>query len=997
MADNQQIQNAERFRKLLKNSDGITKSVLLNGDRVEIARALKNNPSQMELSQIVNDRNDYYRIESEVAAKVEDHKETEKDKLDKSTSQSPSTMAGGAAGIVTSPFGVASKLANNSDLYSEKRLESKADKYAQSELNKTWFTRLVKNVSTEERDALFDKHKMAFYENYLKDHHDHALQLAKTSTNPYLLAAIENENNRKAAMSKKQSLFQRTPIFQRKIISQTPPTTNENAKKDFSSSAGKLQSKQLIGSQTYSRPGPVTETTGKANAPKSSKHAPSRSRFGRGNSGQPNKISNPISLLKRFAPTAAIIGGIVVIMFITMVIMLLGIGVSPVAGGTSTSNGSGSGNGIGEIGGIGVTPLHIDGPGGVKEYIHIVDGAGTSYTEDHVTKSGQTISDPRKNFIYETFALPLGSAGYRKLLSNSNGTPRHINVYFYDPLGDSGAGVTGGGNYSGGETMRFWGFFEYKDAKSGRDASLEHILVHESGHVIQRRGLWPSGFSIATLSSQDNACYDNEWLKSYAFRNSGVTNSNRKDPTTQKAPADCSYIGADSKSDESGAEALANNVYCAPGKPCDYANVYCSAPIVYNGSCNATYDWIRTNIFGGDDFFAPTPPKTNYTFVALGDSLTAWPCDPATFGCVDSHPWGSYDFTGSPWPTQLTNIDTNLILKHNGGLPAKTSAYIESQFSAQVTPFNPDVLFVLAGTNDTGSIDTTINNLNKIIADSKTITSIQKVILLTIPHQCAVSGYSNLNNRIKGLASNYSPVIDISGTSVLTCSDFQPSDRLHLTDSGAKKLAQYIDGQIKSRGLLPVPAQPTSNFHLYCQYNYKTSACDISSLGCAPTSMAMVLTTFGDITTPTNVGIKYGMGCTSPTSYDQIKNALNSLKPKYAVAELGIRSDNLNPTTLKTYLSEGYYIIAGACMKGGYSGAIGHTTVITSSNSDGTFNDADPTWKSPPSNGCSTDTNIHMRTLNITYPGPDLPAGTPCSSKTGMWGGWTWAFAVKKQ
>ena len=403
---------------------------------------------------------------------------------------------------------------------------------------------------------------------------------------------------------------------------------------------------------------------------------------------------------------------------------------------------------------------------------------------------------------------------------------------------------------------------------------------------------------------------------------------------------------------------------------------------------------------GGNPPVAPS--SATFTFVALGDSITAWPCYPVTFGCVDSHPWGSYDFTGNPWPTDLTTIDTNLILKHNGGLPAQTSIQIESQFSAQVTPYNPDILFILAGTNDGGNgiiPSVTITTIEKMITDAKNI-GVKEVILLTIPHQCA-GGYTAINNGIRALASDYTPVIDISGPSVLTCADFQ-ADELHLTDAGAQKLAEYIDGQIKSRNLLPTQSVPTVNFHLYCQYAYPktaTNTCDIYTYGCGPTSLAMILTTFGDTITPVEVGTQYGMGCTiAGTTPDELTSALNSLKPTYVYQSVGVSNNNLNPSTVETLTSKGFYIIAGACMTGGYRGVTGHTTVITSVNTDGTFNDADPTWNSPPNHACTTDANINMRILNPTYPGPDLSAGTPCNDTTyGPWGGWAWAYAVKKQ
>jgi lysophospholipase L1-like esterase len=267
----------------------------------------------------------------------------------------------------------------------------------------------------------------------------------------------------------------------------------------------------------------------------------------------------------------------------------------------------------------------------------------------------------------------------------------------------------------------------------------------------------------------------------------------------------------------------------------------------------------------------PVPPvggQSTYTFVALGDSLTAWPCYPVDAGCVDSHPWGSYDFTGSPWPTHLATIDTNLILKHNSGLPAKTSAYIESQFGSQVTPYHPDVLFILAGTNDPGNgitnPEVTKANIEKMISDAKSV-GIKKVILLTIPHQCG-SGYTDINNVIKTLASDYSPVIDISSTSVLACSDFQTSDKLHLTDSGALKLAQYIDGQIINRGLLPAPSSGPANLVFYCQwspyssvgggswYSHTYTDGTVADKGCGPTSMAIIVSSFGNTQHPDVVG-----------------------------------------------------------------------------------------------------------------------------------------------
>lgn len=308
--------------------------------------------------------------------------------------------------------------------------------------------------------------------------------------------------------------------------------------------------------------------------------------------------------------TLGSIGAVIIISVVFFLIFFLG-KPNPVSGTNGTT-----------------TPMPID---QVKQYI-IVDHDDSSngscdFDKKSACEPGQQITDPKElNFIYNTFAIPLGSANYRKLLSNSDGTPRPIHIFFFDPLpGTKGRGSTGGAGY-GPTNMVFWGFWELYNVKADTADMQAHILVHESGHIIQHRDLWPSGFDASKLSKQDTACYDNEWLKTYAYRSAGTTNPARKDPTTGKAPADCTYPYSPPESyrtTEDEAEALANNVFCAPGASCDYNKVYCSTGVVYNGSCNATYDWIKQNIFGGDDFFtdsgggssqsiADVPPSSDY-------------------------------------------------------------------------------------------------------------------------------------------------------------------------------------------------------------------------------------------------------------------------------------------------------------------------------------------------------------------------------------------------
>jgi hypothetical protein len=263
---------------------------------------------------------------------------------------------------------------------------------------------------------------------------------------------------------------------------------------------------------------------------------------------------------------------------------------------------------FGDVGGVagggggGVNPLPIDGPGGVKQYIIIVDGEGTSYTDSGVTSKGVTLTPDQKNFIYDAFAKPLGSAAYKQLLSNSDGTPDPISLYFY-PSSDSGASVGGGANYGGGSTMRYWGIFEFKDKDPNKthQAMLEHILIHESGHIIDRRhGQNVLGMPVKSFNSGDGSnCYDTanpydgfDFMKSYAFRGTAGENGGPQA--------------------EDFAEAIANNVFCAPGQDCFYSGYILNSTNIpnYPTTCFNTYNWIKQNVFGGDDFFAP-PTSTD--------------------------------------------------------------------------------------------------------------------------------------------------------------------------------------------------------------------------------------------------------------------------------------------------------------------------------------------------------------------------------------------------
>jgi len=91
------------------------------------------------------------------------------------------------------------------------------------------------------------------------------------------------------------------------------------------------------------------------------------------------------------------------------------------------------------------------------------------------------------------------------------------------------------------------------------------------------------------------------------------------------------------------------------------------------------------------------------SFVALGDSLTAWP--------------------DTPWPTRLGCGRPGLSgLIHNAGVPGNTTAQMRARLTKDVYDYKPNVLFVLGGTNDLGfgiSGSVTIANLRAIIVGAK--------------------------------------------------------------------------------------------------------------------------------------------------------------------------------------------------------------------------------------------------------------------------------------
>jgi acyl-CoA thioesterase I len=184
----------------------------------------------------------------------------------------------------------------------------------------------------------------------------------------------------------------------------------------------------------------------------------------------------------------------------------------------------------------------------------------------------------------------------------------------------------------------------------------------------------------------------------------------------------------------------------------------------------------------------PAPVKV-YTFVAMGDSLTAWPPE-------------------GPWPGRLDKGDANLKILNNAGVPGDTTGQMRSRFNGDVLAYKPNVVFILGGTNDLGhsiSQATTIANLKAMVlaAKAKGI----RVFLMTIPPDSYTSmapDIDSLNGAITRLGNATGVVvIDIHtqlSTSVGTYWPKYTSDGLHFSVLGASTVASIVHSRVSRFG-----------------------------------------------------------------------------------------------------------------------------------------------------------------------------------------------------
>jgi lysophospholipase L1-like esterase len=184
----------------------------------------------------------------------------------------------------------------------------------------------------------------------------------------------------------------------------------------------------------------------------------------------------------------------------------------------------------------------------------------------------------------------------------------------------------------------------------------------------------------------------------------------------------------------------------------------------------------------------PTTPKV-YKFVALGDSLTAWP-------------------SGGAWPARLDAEDAHLTLLHNSGVPGDTTAMMLARFDRDVLAYKPSVLFIMGGTNDLGHnipIATTVANLRAIIVKAKKAGI--GVFMMRVPPTAWLGekdAIDYLNEQIFQMAYSFKVItIDTHGplsTSTGVIANKYTTDGVHFTALGAQTLANTVYYRIKGYG-----------------------------------------------------------------------------------------------------------------------------------------------------------------------------------------------------
>lgn len=111
---------------------------------------------------------------------------------------------------------------------------------------------------------------------------------------------------------------------------------------------------------------------------------------------------------------------------------------------------------------------------------------------------------------------------------------------------------------------------------------------------------------------------------------------------------------------------------------------------------------------------------------------------------------------------------------------------------------------------------------------------------------------------------------------------------------------------------------PSGNFTYYCQgdpkWDEKGNACSIGQVGCGPTSVAMIMSYFGDLIDPAGMFQLYkqnGLLSCNDGSYPALVNIWLK-KQEYLVGPNLVVDGVLDPVAAKTYINRGYLILGSS-------------------------------------------------------------------------------------
>ena len=209
------------------------------------------------------------------------------------------------------------------------------------------------------------------------------------------------------------------------------------------------------------------------------------------------------------------------------------------------------------------------------------------------------------------------------------------------------------------------------------------------------------------------------------------------------------------------------------------------------GSSNAGSD---PSPFATAGTFPPPSSGGLRSFIVLGDSLSAW----------EFAPGSTTPDTDGAWPAVLAREDPQLVLARNAGIPGNTTAQMLARLGRDVLGYNPDVLFLLGGTNDVG---TNVREMDT-IANVRLIVDVAKeagitVVLLTVPP--ANGQYGDKRQARLALNADYAALAQEEGILLVDAAatlstpdgclagEYSAYDGLHLSGRGAQAVADAVE------------------------------------------------------------------------------------------------------------------------------------------------------------------------------------------------------------